>query len=90
MRTRNKFRKPLRTLDEPSTEVRERVTHRVRTFKRSTAATVLGAAALALALGGLSEPAVSHAERKWDSDSYASCANVALKRMEKARPLSRK
>lgn len=46
-------------------------------------ATVFGAAALALALGGLTQPAVSHAEKKWDFDSYASCANVALKRMQK-------
>jgi len=82
MRTRNKPGKPLRMLDEPSTEGREMHTQQVRTFKRSTAAAVFGAAALALALSGLSQPAVSHAERKWDPKSYESCANAALKRME--------
>lgn len=82
MRTRNKPGKPLRMLDKPSTEVGERDTHQVRTFRRDKcmSAAVFAAAALALALGGLSQPAVSHAEKVFDKKSYESCRGVAIQR----------
>lgn len=49
----------------------------MNTYRRRlrTSATVLGGAAIALAIGGLAQPAVAHA--LWDIGKYDSCLRVA-------------
>jgi len=48
--------------------------------RKHISATLLGAAAIALAVGGLIQPAVSHAEPVWDIGEFDSCTKAAEQR----------
>jgi hypothetical protein len=58
-------------------------THQLRMPKRRKHlwAILFGMAAIALAIGGLAQPAVSHAEAVWDIGAYDSCARAADNRL---------
>ena len=46
-------------------------------WRKHMSNTIFGAAGIAMAVGGLVQPAVSHAEKVWDIGSYDSCAQAA-------------
>jgi hypothetical protein len=50
--------------------------------RKYLSATVFGTAAITLAVGGLAQPAVTHAEAVWDIGAYDSCVKAANKRFE--------
>jgi hypothetical protein len=50
--------------------------------RKYMSATLLGAAAIAFAIGGLTPPVVSQAEAVWDVGAYDSCVKAAKKRFD--------
>jgi hypothetical protein len=56
------------------------MTPRVLERHKQISAGVIGAAAIALAVGGLLQPTISHAEKIWDIGDFDSCTKAAEKR----------